>query len=458
MIVNAAFKSTGNSIKITFSVRREKNRMKAYEKIGILCLYYTFTVIVSILVLTACNSTGNTRFFKDQAYHFQTLRALNDVKTDGAEVGEVMEAIRSIREGDAQSWYEGWENAAERVSTRAEKYLDRKSRGRAYLRAHNYVRTAEFFLPPDDAKRIPSFRKGVELFYKGLDTLGIRYERIAIPYEEGTRLNAVYYPGPKGAGRKPLLILLGGFDSTLEELYFVLGQAAYERGFNLLTYEGPGQGSVIRFQNLGFTHEWEKPTKAVIDSFLSGHERPSKMILIGMSLGGYLAPRAAAFEERIDGVVSYDAFFDGGEIARKTVPGFVDWLRENRLDRWIDALVYVKSSFSPSFAWAVSNAQWTMKTKNPRESMDAFRAYSLRDSASKIRQDVLILTGEEDHFIPPGQAEEFRSSLTNAKSVTSIRYDRASGGAEHCQLGAQVLWHADFFGWMTRFETKESKR
>lgn len=436
-----AFKRNG--VRSLYPSAARENRMKINQKIK------TSLVFVGIVILsTDCGSKGNTRFFKDQAYHFQTLRALNDVKSDGAEVGEVMEAIRTIREGDAQSWFEGWENAAERALVRAEKYSDRKSKGRAYLRAHNYVRTAEFFLPPDDSKRIPSFQKGVQLFYAGLDLLEISYEKISIPYEQEMYLNAVYYPGPAGADRKPLLILVGGFDSTLEELYFTLGREGFERGYNVLTYEGPGQGSVIRNQNLGFTHEWEKPTKAVLDTFLSKHKRPSKMILVGMSLGGYFAPRAAAFEERIDGVVAYDVFFDGGEISRRTVPGFVDWLREKKLDGWIDALVFLKSKFSASFSWAVSNAKWTMKTKNPRESMDAFRLFSLQDVASRIRQDVLILAGEEDHFIPLNQAEEFHSSLTNAKSVTTIRYDRASGAAEHCQMGAQALWHADFFEWI----------
>lgn len=411
-------------------------------------LLFAFTT----LSLIDCGSTGKARFFNDQAYHFQTLRALNDVKADGAEVGEVLEAVKRIREGNPQSWYEGWETIAEEVLTRAERYKDPRSKGRAYLRAHNYIRTAEFFLPPKDEKRIPSFQRGADLFYKGLDLLEVRYEKIRIPYTETNHLNAVYYPGPKGADDKPLLILVGGFDSTLEELYFVLGPAAYERGYNVLTYEGPGQGSVIRNHDLGFTPEWEKPTKAVIDKFLSGHKRPPKMILAGMSLGGYFAPRAAAFEERIDGVVSYDVFFDGGEIARKTVPGFVDWLREKKYDRLIDLLVSVKSAFSPSFAWGVSNGKWTMKTANARETMDAFRTYSLKEVSSKIKQDVLILAGEKDHFIPLQQLEEFRSSLTNAKSVTTVIYDSNSGGAEHCQLGAQALWHADFFDWLSRFQ------
>ena len=76
---------------------------------------------------------------------------------------------------------------------------------------------------------------------------------------------------------------------------------------------------MLRRQGLTFTH-WEKPTGAVLDAFLADHARPEKIVLVGMSMGGYLAPRAAAFDERFDGVVAYDAFFDMGATARRYAP------------------------------------------------------------------------------------------------------------------------------------------
>ncbi|AOP36026.1 dipeptidyl aminopeptidase [Leptospira tipperaryensis] len=403
-----------------------------------------------MFVLFQCGRVGQARFFQDQAYHFQTLRALNDIRTDGADTGEVLETIRHIKEGDSESWFLSWEKLAEQVLKRAEKIQDPMSRGYAFLRAHNYIRTAEFFLSPEDERRLPSFQKGVNLFYKGLDTLEVRYERIKVSYE-GKQLNAVYYPGPIGSEKKPLIVLVGGFDSTLEELYFVLVKSAYDRGYSVLTYEGPGQGSAIRTQDLGFTPEWEKPTKSVIDTFLSKHSKPTTMILVGMSLGGYLAPRAAAFDDRFAGVVSYDVLYNFGEVAENAVPGFVLWLRKHKYDGLIEFLVSIKSTFSPSFAWGVKNGRWTMKTASSRETLDAFANYSLETIAPKIKQDVLILAGTEDHFIPLKQVEDFKSKLTNARSLTTVIYDRTSGGAEHCQLGAQTLWQADFFDWMMKF-------
>ena len=89
-----------------------------------------------------------------------------------------------------------------------------------------------------------------------------------------------------------------------------------------------------------------------------------------------------------------------------------------------------------------------MGTRGLLETAEALRAYTLQDVAQRIKGDVLIFAGEDDHFVPVAQVKQFENSLTQARSVTSVIYDRESGGAEHCQLGAITLWHADFFDWM----------
>ena len=71
----------------------------------------------------------------------------------------------------------------------------------------------------------------------------------------------------------------------------MIGKASLERGYSVLIYEGPGQGEPLRKYGLKFTPEWEKPTTAVLDEFLRTHDKPSKILFFGMSMGGYLAPR-----------------------------------------------------------------------------------------------------------------------------------------------------------------------
>jgi len=246
--------------------------------------------------------TPRGRFFASQTFHFETLRNAGYILSNCAELGEVLETVKVIDESDVQSWYAAWKSTADRVVALAKRTQDPVSKGGAYLRASTYQRTAEFLIPPDDPKRPESFEKTGSYFLKGLDTLGVRYERITVPYGAGS-LRALYYPGPRGAETKPLLMFGGGFDSILEEYYPNFAEAALKRGYSVLTYEGPGQGEALRKYGLTYTAEWEKPVKAVLDEVLHSHAKPSKIVLIGMSMGGYFAPRAAAFEERIDGIV-----------------------------------------------------------------------------------------------------------------------------------------------------------
>jgi alpha-beta hydrolase superfamily lysophospholipase len=159
-------------------------------------------------------------------------------------------------------------------------------------------------LPWNDPKRPATFDLTRKVFYEGLDTLGVAYEKIDVPYG-ANQLKAVYYHAPKPVDG-PLIVFCGGYDTIVEELYFFLAASATSRGYSVLTFDGPGQGAPLREQGLQFIPEWEKPTSAVLDAFLATHARPEKTVLIGLSMGGYLAPRAAAFESRIDGVVSYD--------------------------------------------------------------------------------------------------------------------------------------------------------
>lgn len=371
------------------------------------------------------------RFFTTQTFHFETLRNAGYIVSNCADLGEVLETVKVIAEGDTQSWYTAWKATAERVLALAERTQDSLSKGGAYMRASTYQRMAEFLLPPDDPKRPGSFEKTGSYFFKGLDTLGVRYERITVPYGAGS-LRALYFPGPRGAETKPLIMFAGGFDSILEEYYPNFAEAALKRGYSVLTYEGPGQSEALRKYGLKYTAEWEKPVTAVLDEFLHTHAKPSKIVLIGMSMGGYFAPRAAAFEERIDGVVAYDTCYDFGEVASRVVSA----AKNPEVLKNIDV------------SWGYRNALWTMGTKDVDETIKASAAYTLAPVADRIRQDVLILAGTEDHFIPFHQTADFEKALVNARSVTTRIFERPSGGAGHCQMGNLTLFHAAVFDWL----------
>jgi alpha-beta hydrolase superfamily lysophospholipase len=389
---------------------------------------------------------GTGRFFKDQTYHHAVLRALNQVVTRGADVSEVLQAITHVRAGDWQSWYAQWSALAERNVARAAAVRTRQSRGEALLRAHTYYARAQFFLPPTDPKRRGAYERCRALFYEGLDTLGVGYETIDVSYGEH-RLTAVYYPVTQPTA-DTLIVFHGGYDTLKEELYFFLAAEANSRGYAVLTFDGPGQGEPLRDQGLRFTHEWEKPTSAVLDAFGATHPSPASTVLVGLSMGGYLAPRAAAFEPRIDGVASYGVLFDMHDALSRMAPPGMATLRRLAPDKLVDALARMASRFDAGVRWGLANGEWTLGCSGLTGMLDTARAYTLAGIAERIGQDVLILSGTEDQFIPFDQVSRYRRALVNARSVTTRIYDRVSGGHEHSQLGAPTLWQADFFDWM----------
>ncbi|MFH1138874.1 MAG: alpha/beta fold hydrolase [Pseudomonadota bacterium] len=286
-----------------------------------------------------------------------------------------------------------------------------------------------------------TFRRSASDFEQGLKELAIKHDVWRVPYEN-KELKAIYYPAGEGLAAGPLLVVHGGYDSTQEELFFFVVAAARERGYSCLTFAGPGQGDALREYGLLFTPEWEKPTGAVLDLFTEKYGRPPKIVLIGLSLGGYLAPRAAAFDHRIDGVVAHNVCFDFREAALRQMPGWVKGLYEHGYIGTVNMLMNLKMKIDPGLRWGVQNAAWTMGANSPGEVPALFDQYNLRDEADKITGDVLITAGEQDHFFPVEQVAEFEQALVNARSVSARVFTEDEGGHEHCQTGALILFHA----------------
>jgi hypothetical protein len=165
--------------------------------------------------------------------------------------------------------------------------------------AMGLYRAAEFFMSPADPDRKMVIEKFLHFFYQSKKDKNL--EQISVPYENnqlhGFRLIPTISP-------KATVIIHGGFDSYIEEFY-TLGAAICEEGYEVIMFDGPGQGSTLMFEKLPMIHEWEKPVAAVLDYI--GAEN---VTLIGISLGGYLAIRAASVDKRIQRVIAYDVMLD----------------------------------------------------------------------------------------------------------------------------------------------------
>ncbi|MGB7638819.1 MAG: hypothetical protein WBL88_14755 [Nitrososphaeraceae archaeon] len=208
--------------------------------------------------------------FQDPTFSLQLLRAIGQTYYKGADIGECLSTAYRIKEGDFESWYKEWLNTAQRVHKYADNSLaagHKISACEAYLRASNYYRVAEFLLmEPADPRIQLTWGNSKECFSKAAELFSpqIVVEPIEIPYEQttlpGYLYKVDYYDDDSNNSKsssKPrsTLIAHGGFDSTLEELYTSAAAPAIERGYNCLTFEGPGQGGVIRKQKIPFRHD-----------------------------------------------------------------------------------------------------------------------------------------------------------------------------------------------------------
>jgi hypothetical protein len=205
--------------------------------------------------------------FTDQTFSCELLRAASYGLYGGSEIGEVLATAKQIREGDFESWHVAWQRTAARIEALAAQALENGhhlSAGQAFLRASNYYRTAEFFLAPGDPRRMETYDKSRTTFCQFLELSGLCVEQVRIPYE-GTTLPGYFYRVDDSHTPRRTLLSLGGFDSTGEELYFFAAAAALQRGYNVLTFEGPGQGEPLRVQRLPARPDYEVPVRAALD-------------------------------------------------------------------------------------------------------------------------------------------------------------------------------------------------
>ncbi len=411
-----------------------------------------FAGLVVILSLLGCKATYAVEFiFKDRQYSFQALRTIGYAVSGGADIGECLRTLYNIKEGDDEGWYAAWFNTGQERGAAGDAFLASGSRISArqeYLRASNYFRNAEFFLraDPNDQRILFASRKSRDNFMKWARLADFPVKPLRIPFE-GTTLPG-YYLQADGTGKKrPLLIIHSGFDGTAEELYLEAAHFALQRGYNCLIFEGPGQGKVIREQNIPFRPNWETVLTPVVDFALEmkGVDR-ERIALMGISLGGYLAPRAVAFERRIKACIANGGIYDLHAVSRLTPE------QEKALDtedgaRDMDREIYEMMKTNPSLRWVFGNGMFTFHTKTPSGWLRMTRAYTMKNLAEKIQCQMLVVDSEGDKDMP-GQARQLYDALTCPK--TFLLFTKADAAEEHCQMGAVLISNQRILDWLDR--------
>ncbi|KAH8659960.1 Alpha/Beta hydrolase protein [Xylariales sp. PMI_506] len=335
-------------------------------------------------------------------FHYELLRNLSHARYSGADVGEVLEAASALRDYDIESFYEAFNELAERVYGQAEGINSGKypvSARDAFFRASTYFRAADFYLHGDaaDPRLVDLWAKQITAFNRAI---------ALIP----------------------------------EEMLHVLGSACLERGINVMTYEGPGQPTVVREQKLGFIPEWEKVVTPVVDYLVGQPEvDTAKIGLMGCSMGGWLAVRAASFEHCLAVVMAVDGVFNVHQAYYNQIPPPMRAAYD-----MIDAVLALGKA-PIAFKWGVQHGVWSFCADSQT------KPFTLDGVAHLVQCPAWVGEAADDIFFKdqPELTAKAIGSNVPFKSLT-----KADGASNHCHVGATTYLNQILLDWFDEVTSK----
>lgn len=315
------------------------------------------------------------------------------------------------------------------------------------LAAAYYLRTAEFFVWADDPQKHPMRDRFIQLMHQCYSIH--ENEQHQIPYETG------FLPAYRFTPQQPkaTFVLFGGYDSYIEE-FFPVAFFFLEAGYEVIIFEGPGQGGALEDAGLPMTPNWEQPVKAVLDYF-----KLNDVILMGISMGGGLVIRAAAFEARVRYVIADDIMCDPFECILRSLPVTVkaqvnQYLADQSAEQ-LNTLFAQLMPQSPILDWGIRQGMHIMGKATPYEFFQAAQSYNTINISNRITGDVLLLAGSEDHYVPLPQLYQQAAALTNVRSITSRVFTRAEQAQNHVHVGNLGLSLRFIHNWLDLMMQKQ---
>jgi len=365
-----------------------------------------------------------------------------------ADVGECLETASRVNSSDPDSWAVEWTKTADRllaVAEVAEMQNHSVSAGQAYLRAATYYSAALHRHNNPKAKLVKDNTLAAsEYFCKAVKLLSIPAERVQIPYGK-TTLPGYLFRSPLAKGKAPVLIVHQGRDGWALHCKYI-ADAAISRGYHCLLIDGPGQGEALRLQGLPFRPDWENVITPVVDYLVKRKDvDPNRIGLMGLSMGGALAPRAAAFEKRIKVCVANPGVLSWPDI----ISGFLGQIDPKLNDLWktdpdgFNTLIAAISAQVPLVDWGIRDMMWKHGAETPAELMLQMQEYSNKDIVTKITCRMLVMDGAADEY---SQGHDLFEALTCPKEY--MFFEANDPALQHCQVGAQASSSAKLFDWL----------
>jgi pimeloyl-ACP methyl ester carboxylesterase len=308
------------------------------------------------------------------------------------------------------------------------------SAGAKLHRASLYYQTAERMQQHGSTERVAVFEQGQDAFGRAVTLGGERMERVEIPYGAGG-IPGWFRAADHGEGRRPTMVFVNGLDSSKEMLVWCrLGDELARRGVATLHVDQPGSGAALRRHGLTATPgcEWGTPVYEAVAT------RPDvdagRVGIMGISLGGYYAPRALAAEPRYALGVVWGANHDWGEVQRRRL--------QNEGERPI-----------PHY-W--EHVRWVWGAQDMEEFLALCPAITLDGHLDRITAPFLITHGAQDRQIPVEYAHRTYEQLVNSSKRDLKIFDERTGGVEHVSVdnmsyGRSYIadWIAETFGEIT---------
>ncbi len=382
--------------------------------------------------------------------------ALGFAPYGGADVGEVQAVASEVKPGDDDSFADAFAAMAQRRIDEGDTAVaagHRQTARDCYLRASCFLGVAYRVLygRPVDPRLVDLFHQQMATFDKALALLDPPAEKLDIPYE-GTRIPAYFLRAPEREGPpRPVVLVGGGWDSTMVDNYLGIGEALRRRGYHVLLHDGPGQGKLLVDEGLPLRHDWEKVVTPVIDAAL-GIEGvdPDRIAYSNWSLGGYLGPRAAAFDHRLAAIVADPGQIDvGGK--------FVGMLGQMGLSAKAlaklpelgagdEQTVMTIINSDRSLQWKiVRRGFWTNNASDLSSWMAEMAKWKLdADVVAAIRCPTLVTAAESD--LASSNAQELFDALTCPKSF--IRFADADGAGSHCEMVNRSMANRKIIDWL----------
>ncbi|MCY1081067.1 alpha/beta hydrolase family protein [Archangium lansingense] len=380
----------------------------------------------------------------------QLLWFLGHTAHGQSDVGECLETAKRIQAGDEKSWFDEWLRTAQRVhglASAAEKKGHRLSAGSAYARAANYYRAATMhYTDTADPRLLEVTRSAATTFEKSNGLLGYAVEPLDIPYEN-TTLPAYFIRSPHAEPSAPILLLHQGLHAWPEETKWVW-DGAYKRGYHVLLFHGPGQGRALRERGLSFRPDWEKAVTPVIDAAerISGVD-PKRILLMGLSFGGALAPRATAFEKRIALCIANPGVLSWWEATSRHfdrfIPGVLSFLKSNP-ERFDQAIFRLADGWPTAKYW-LRDVFWKHGARTPSELFRKLEEFDNTSIVERIQCPMLIMEGVAEDA-SPGQSQKLYDALRSPKHL--MLFTQEDAGPLHCQAASAALAEQRLFDWL----------